>query len=49
MVGEEMRRQGIKFEYANARLEDRGALLADIERVMRFAAMGAARDTAHRC
>lgn len=33
LLGELLKAQGAKFEYANARLEDRSAILADIERV----------------
>ncbi|KAK9909763.1 hypothetical protein WJX75_007095 [Coccomyxa subellipsoidea] len=33
LVGELLTSQGTKFEYANARLEDRAGILADIERV----------------
>jgi hypothetical protein len=32
-VGEILKKQGLPFEYAEARLEDRAAVLADIERV----------------
>ena len=33
LVGEILTQQGAKYEYANARLEDRAGILADIERV----------------
>ncbi len=33
LVGELLTSQGAKFEFANARLEDRAGILADIERV----------------
>jgi nucleoside-diphosphate-sugar epimerase len=33
LVGDLLKQQGAKFEYATARLEDRAAVLADIERV----------------
>ena len=33
LVGEILTQQGAKFEFANARLEDRAGILADIERV----------------
>ena len=33
LVGELLKKQGAKFEYGTARLEDRAAILADIERV----------------
>ena len=33
LVGELLKAQGAKFEYATARLEDRAAVMADIERV----------------
>lgn len=33
LLGEELKKQGIKYEYGTARLEDRAAILADIERV----------------
>jgi dTDP-4-dehydrorhamnose reductase len=33
LVGEMLKKQGAKFEYGTARLEDRAAILADIERV----------------
>ena len=33
LVGELLTSQGTKFEFANARLEDRAGILADIERV----------------
>ena len=32
-MGEVLKKQGAKFEYGTARLEDRAAILADIERV----------------
>lgn len=32
-MGELLKKQGAKFEYGTARLEDRAAILADIERV----------------
>ena len=35
LVGDLLKAQGAKFEYATARLEDRAAVLADIERVRR--------------
>ena len=34
-MGDLLKAQGAKFEYATARLEDRAAVLADIERVRR--------------
>ncbi len=33
LVGDMLKQQGAKFEYATARLEDRAAVLADLERV----------------
>ena len=33
LVGELLTQQGARFEFANARLEDRAGILADIERV----------------
>ncbi|KAK9817063.1 hypothetical protein WJX72_009002 [[Myrmecia] bisecta] len=33
LIGDLLRQEGAKFEYANARLEDRAGVLADIERV----------------
>lgn len=33
LVGEELTKQGVRFEYATARLEDRSAIVADIDRV----------------
>ena len=33
LVGELLKKQGAKFEYGTARLEDRAAILADFERV----------------
>lgn len=33
LVGELFTQQGAKFEFANARIEDRAGILADIERV----------------
>ena len=33
LVGELLKEQGAKYEYATARLEDRAAVIADIERV----------------
>jgi hypothetical protein len=33
LVGECLKAQGAKFEYANARLENRSSILAEIERV----------------
>ncbi len=33
LVGQLLKEQGIKYEYATARLEDRAGILADIERV----------------
>ena len=33
LVGQLLKDQGIKYEYATARLEDRAGILADIERV----------------
>lgn len=33
LVGEILKQQGAKFEYATARMEDRAAILADVERV----------------
>lgn len=33
LVGDILREQGAKFEYATAKLEDRAAIIADIERV----------------
>lgn len=33
LVGELLKSQGAKFEYATARLEDRSSIVADIERV----------------
>ena len=35
LVGDLLKAQGAKYEYATARLEDRAAVLADIERVRR--------------
>ncbi len=35
LVGDELKKQGAKFEYANCRLEDRSAVVAEIERVSR--------------
>ena len=32
-MGGMLKERGLKFEYANARLEDRAGILADIERV----------------
>lgn len=32
-MGELLKKQGAKFEYGTARLEDRAAILADFERV----------------
>lgn len=32
-MGEILKKQGAKFEYGTARLEDRAAVVADIERV----------------
>lgn len=34
LVGDLLKQQGAKYEYANARLEDREGILADIERVL---------------
>ena len=33
LIGGMLKERGLKFEYANARLEDRAGILADIERV----------------
>lgn len=33
LVGELLKEQGARFEYASARLEDRSAVVAEIERV----------------
>ena len=33
LLGEILKEQGASYEYANARLEDRAAVIADIERV----------------
>ena len=33
LVGQLLKERGLKFEYANARLEDRAEVIADIERV----------------
>ena len=33
LLGELLKQQGLTFEYASARLEDRAGVLADIERV----------------
>lgn len=33
LVGELLKQQGAKFEYASARLEDRSTIVAEIERV----------------
>ena len=33
LVGELLKQQGAKFDYASARLEDRAAILKEIERV----------------
>ena len=33
LIGQLLKERGLKFEYANARLEDRAEVIADIERV----------------
>ena len=36
LVGDLLKQQGISFEYASARLEDRAGIVADVERVRSF-------------
>ena len=38
LIGQLLKERGLKFEYANARLEDRAEVIADIERVRSHAA-----------
>lgn len=33
LIGQLLKERGLKFEYANARLEDRSEVIADLERV----------------
>ena len=33
LIGQLLKERGLKFEYANARLEDRAEVIADLERV----------------
>ena len=33
LVGQLLKERGLKFEYANARLEDRAEVIADLDRV----------------
>lgn len=37
LVGQHLKEQGAKFEYANCRLEDRAAVISEIERVSQLA------------
>ena len=39
LVGDLLKQQGVSFEYATARLEDRNGVLADVERVSHFPAL----------
>ncbi len=36
LIGQLLKERGLKFEYANARLEDRTEVIADLERVSNF-------------
>ena len=38
LIGQLLKERGLKFEYANARLEDRAEVIADIDRVRSLAA-----------
>jgi len=38
LIGQLLKERGLKFEYANARLEDRSEVIADLERVRTFTA-----------
>jgi len=38
LIGRLLKERGLKFEYANARLEDRSEVIADLERVKTFTA-----------
>lgn len=39
LIGQLLKERGLKFEYANARLEDRSEVIADLERVKSLTAL----------